>query len=127
MGKRIKINQMIGCDILKKRLNTKINMQLKKMFTKEQLLFIKKFQQLLAYNLSYPMVIRAYKRYVKNIDDYILMNGYPLYWFRKDKRTFAYAVKLYIEAKKADYTYKVGTRGYVQMEIVKVSGLDKYI
>lgn len=102
-------------------------MQLKKMFTKEQLLFIKKFQQLLAYDLSYPIVIRAYKRYIKNIDNYILMNGYPLYWFSKNKRTFACAVKLYIEAKKAGYTYNYGTRGYVQQEIVKVSELDKYL
>ena len=79
----------------------KIKKQFKKMFTKEQLLFIKKFPHLYLYNLPYPMVIRAYRRYIKNIDNYILVNDYPSYWFGKNKRTFANAVKLYIDAKKS--------------------------
>lgn len=114
-------------EVMKNKTNKKNRIMLKKIFTKEELLTMRKYPRLLAYKIPYDIVNRAYNRYIKNIDDYILKNGYPLYWFGKNRDVFSCAVRLYIESKKNNYTFDFGTRGYIQIEIVKVSGLDKYL
>ena len=100
---------------------------LKKIFTKEELLVMKKYPRLLAYKIPYDIVNRAYNRYIKSIDDYILRKGYSSYWFGKNKDVFTCAVRLYIVSKKDNYTFDFGTRGYTQIEMVQVSGLNKYL
>jgi hypothetical protein len=100
---------------------------LKRTFTKDQLLVMKKYNQLLAYNIPYILLNRGYNRYLKNIGDFILKQRYPPYWFPKDRKSFCYAVKLYIEAQKEKYDYRPGTTGYTKIEMVKVSGLNKYL
>jgi hypothetical protein len=100
---------------------------LKKSFTKDELLKLKKYPRLIAYKIPYAVIHRAYKRYLKNIEDYILYNGYPPFWFRKDNTTFCNAVKTYIMAKKDNHKFKFGTMGYTNIEIVKVSGINKFI
>lgn len=112
---------------MRNKTNKQNKLMLKKLFAKDQLLIMNKFPSLLAYDIPYPIIKRAYNRYLKNIDNYLLVKGYPSYWFSKDKRIFGYTVKLYIESKKISHEYKFGSRGYTQIEIVKLSGLDKYL
>jgi len=112
---------------MKKVFNTKLKRELKKVYSKNELLLLRKYPYLVVNNPSYEILNRAYKRYIKNIDDYVLLNGYPSHWFSKSRRTFCNAVKTYIEAKKAGYTYDNGTNGYIWIEIVKVSGFNKYL
>lgn len=112
---------------MKNKTNKKNQIMLKKEFTKDQLLMIKKYPRLLAYNIPYAILNRAYERYLKNIDEYILNNRYPSYWFSRDRDSFCIAVKTYIISKQEGYVYQFGTRGYTNIEIVKLSGLDKYI
>lgn len=80
--------------------------------------------------ISYPVVNRAYKRYLSRLDEYLEINKYPKWWFSKDKDVFCNAVYLYICAKESreggiEYSFK--TRGFVQVEIVRLSGLDKFL
>jgi hypothetical protein len=110
-----------------KKDNKKMRIMLKKIFTKDQLLVWKKYNRLLAYDIPYAVINRAYHRYVKNIDDYASINGYSRHWFSKDINRFCNAVKVYIESKKEGYEYRFGTRGYINMEIVKVSEIDKIL
>lgn len=107
--------------------NKKNRLMLRKTFSKDELKMYKKFRWIMTYNIPYAMMVRAYRRYLKNIEQYIIEKGYPSYWFSKDKRTFSNAVKLYIESNFNNYIYSEGTRGYTQIEIVKVSWLDKYL
>jgi len=110
-----------------KKQNKKTKLMLKKIFTKEQLLILKKYNRLLGYNIPYNVINRAYKRYIKNVSEYILMRGYPLYWFGKDECTFCNAVKIYINAKENNHKFEFGTFGYTNIEIAKISGIDKYL
>ena len=112
---------------MKKNDNKKAKLMLKKIFTKDQLLILKKYDRLLAYNIPYDVINRAYKRYIKNVDEYILMRGYPSYWFGKDECIFCNAVKIYINSKEYNHTFEFGTFGYTNIEIVKISGIDKYL
>lgn len=105
----------------------KTKIMMKKIFTKDELLKYKKYDRLIAYNIPYSVINRAYKRYLKNIEEYILHRGYPSEWFNKDSISFCRAVKLYIEVRKQNHTFKFGTMGYSDMEIVKASEIDKYI
>lgn len=105
----------------------KTKIMLKKIFTKDELLKYKKYDRLISYNIPYAVINRAYNRYLKNIGDYILYKGYPSEWFRKDSITFCRSVRLYIEARKQNHSFKFGTMGYSNMEIIKASGIDKYI
>jgi hypothetical protein len=100
---------------------------LKKIFTKEELLKFKKYNRLLGYNIPYDLINRSYQRYLKNIDGYIALNHYPKYWFGKNRDIFCNAVKFYIEAKLMDFTPQFGTRGFVNLEIVKVSKIEQWL
>src|SRR5690554_2660481 len=102
-------------------------MMLKEVFTKDQLLVLKRYSRLLSCNIPYAIINRAYKRYLSKVDDYVLINWHPKHWFSKDRDVFCNAVRTYIASKEKDYQYKFGTRGYVSVEIVKLSGLDKYL
>ncbi|MDD4779139.1 MAG: hypothetical protein PHT02_00850 [Tissierellia bacterium] len=112
---------------MKNKYNKKARLEMRRIFTKDQLLVYKKYSRLLSYNIPYDIINRAYKRYLKNIDEYIEKNGYPEYWFSKNKVTFCNAVKIYIVTKEDNHIFKFGSRGYTQIEIVKVSGIDKYL
>jgi hypothetical protein len=105
----------------------KTKIMMKKIFTKDELLKYKKYDRLLAYNIPYAVINRAYNRYLENIEDYILYRGYPSEWFKKDSITFCRAVKSYIIARKENHKFKFGTMGYTSIEIIKVSGISKYI
>lgn len=96
---------------MKTKINKKERIMLKKIFSKDELLMYKKFPWVMAYNIPYDLMIRAYRRYLKNIDEYINTKGYPSYWFSKDRRTFSNAVRLFIESKIHNYIYSEGTRG----------------
>ena len=112
---------------MKNKTNKQNKIMLKNTFTKQELLTLKKYPRLLSYNIPYNIINRAYERYIANIDDYVLINGYPKHWFSKDVVSFCNAVKTYIVYKQENYDYKFGTTGYTNIEKVKVSGLDKYL
>lgn len=105
-----------------------INRYLRKLFNKQQLLVYKKYPRLMGYNIPYELINRAYKRYLKNIDKLIEEHQYPSYWFfGRDRDKFSLAIKTYIVSTKDQYHYQTGIRGYTNMQIAKISGLDKYI
>lgn len=117
--------------MLKNKKNKKDKIMLKNHFTKDQMLINKKYPRLLGiaieHNIPYATINRAYKRYLSRRDDYILINRYPNWWFRTDKDAFCHAVHVYAVAKEYGKEYNFGTRGFVNVEIVKLSGLDKFI
>lgn len=98
-----------------------------KYFTKQEILILKNYRYLLVYDLPYDVINRGYKRYVERLDDYIFEYRYPKHWFSKNKESFSLAVKTYIESKKENYIFNLYTRGWTAIEVVKLSGLDKYI
>lgn len=107
-------------------------MMLKRRFTKNELLIMKKYPKLFTmcaykYKIPYAVLNRAYTRYLRKVDDYILISRYPNWWFSKNKDTFCCAVHNYIAAKEHGKEYDFGTRGFVNVEMVKLSRLDKFI
>lgn len=96
-------------------------------FTKQQLLILKKYSRLLAYDIPYDIINRAYNRYLKNLDEYLLINNYPKYWFNKDKDSFCTSIITYMALKKENHKCNLFTRGWTAVEVTKLSGLDKYI
>jgi hypothetical protein len=117
---------------MKNKNNKKTKLELKRIFTKQELLKLRKYKRLMAYDIPYDVINRAYNRYLKNINFerfiYVDSNRYPQWWFGKDRDTFCNAVKLYIECKKANYpTFKYKTIGDTKMAIVKLSGLNKLL
>lgn len=99
----------------------------KKFFTKQEILTMNKYPHLLAYDIPYDVINRAYKRYIKSLNKYLSKNDYPRYWFKKDKREFSIAIKTYIESKQNNHIFKPYTRGWVAIEIAKLSKIDKYL
>jgi len=115
---------------LKNKKNKNNQMMIKKHFTKDEQLLLKKYPRLMSCGISYPVVNRAYKRYLSRLDEYMVMHKYPKWWFSKDKDAFCNAVYLYICAKESrdgGVEYIFGTRGFAQVEMVKLSGLDKFL
>lgn len=105
-----------------------INQYLRKIFSKQELLVYKKYPRLIGYKIPYELINRAYKNYLKNIDKLIKEHQYPSYWFfGRDRDKFSLAIKTYIVSTKDQYHYQIGTRGYTNIQIAKISGLDKYI
>lgn len=102
-------------------------MMRKKYFTKQELLVLKKYPGLIYYNIPYNIINRAYYRYLRNLDDYLINYNYPKHWFSKDRMMFCTAIMTYIASKKENYTYNLYTRGWTAVEITKLSGLDKYL
>ena len=107
-------------------------------FTKQDLLFIKKYPRLFTMcslnDLSYDFVNRCYKRYKTTIDDdrymnNLELNGYKRWWFGSDKETFEIAIRIYL----ANYLdgmsryLKRYTRGDVSLKIAEMSGFKKYM
>jgi len=108
-----------------------------KTFTKQDLLFIKKFPRLFAIcnlnNISYAFVNRCFKRYKTMISDEYYMsnlqaNGYKRYWFGNDKDTFQTAISVYISNRMngVKYYFKRYTHGDVSFQIAKMSEFEKY-
>jgi hypothetical protein len=112
---------------MKNKDNKKARLEMRRNFTKDQLLVFKKYSRLFSYNIPYDIINRAYKRYLLSIDEYIKENRYPEYWFSKDKVSFCNAVKTYIVTKEEKHEFEFGTRGFTNIEKVKVSGIDKYL
>lgn len=100
---------------------------LKKHFTKDQLLILKKYNRLLTLDISYAVINRAYKRYIKNIDEFILKTQYPKYWFSTNRDMFCIAIRSYIAANEEGYEFKPHTRGWTNKIIAELSEIDKYL
>lgn len=112
---------------MKNKENKKTRMMLKETFTKDQLLVLKRYNRLLACDIPYAVINRAYKRYLSKVDEYVLINEYPNHWFSKSKDVFCNAVRTYIMSQEVNHKYAFGARGYVQVEIVRLSEIDKYL
>ena len=102
-------------------------MMRKKYFTKQELLILKKYPRLIYYGIPYSVINRGYKRYIERLEDYLFEYVYPNYWFPKNKDSFSLAIRTYIESKKERYIYNLYTRGWTAIEVIKLSGLDKYL
>lgn len=102
-------------------------MMRKKYFTKQELLILKKYPRLIYYGIPYNVINRAYCRYLRNLNSYLMDYNYPEHWFSKDRMMFCIAIKTYIESKKENHIYNLCTRGWTAVEITKLSGLDKYL
>ena len=102
-------------------------MMRKKYFTKQELLILKKYPRLIYYGIPYSVINRAYLRYLRNLNNYLINYNYPKHWFSKDRMMFCIDIKTYIESKKENHTYNLYTRGWTALEVTKLSGLDKYI
>ncbi len=112
---------------MKNKTNKQNKILMKKHFTKDQLLILKKYNRLLILDIPYAVINRAYKRYVKNIDEFIFKTQYPKHWFSTNKDTFCVAIKSYIVAKDEGYEFKLHTRGWTNKIIAELSGIDKYL
>jgi len=112
---------------MKNKINKLNRLWAKECFTKQQILILKKYPKLIAYDIPYDIINRAYNRYLKNLDEYLLINNYPKHWFSKDKDSFCNSIKTYMVLKEESYECNLYTRGWTANEIVKLSGIDKYI
>ena len=114
---------------MKDKSNKKHRIMSKKHFSKQQLLVWKKYPHLIVYDIPYPIINRAYDRYLKNLNYYEKINNNSLpHYYRVDKKSFSCSVKMYIERKKGNYQQpRFGTRGFVSLAIAKASAIGKYI
>ena len=108
-----------------------------KTFSKQDLLFIKKYPRLFGIcslnNVTYDFINRCYNRYHKILNDETYMtnleyNGYERWWFGNDKDTFQTAIHTYISNRMngVKYYFKKYTHGDVSFQIAKMSGFEKY-
>jgi hypothetical protein len=106
-------------------------------FSKQDLLFIKKYPRLFTScslnHIPYDLVNRCYKRYIKLLNDESYMmnleyNGYERWWFGNDKDRFQTAISIYISNRMngVKYCFKKYTRGDVSFQIARMCGFEKY-
>jgi hypothetical protein len=112
---------------MKNKVNKQNRLWAKDCFTKQQLLILKKYSRLLSYDMPYDIINRGYGRYLRNLNDYLMVNNYPKHWFCKDKDSFCNSIRTYIVLKEENHECNLYTRGWTANEITKLSGLDKYI